>query len=496
MQTIDDLLGKREVQNLKYMSWTRIVLSLIGIITNLIANSAYTGEIYLNISMFIVIWAVVIFVNAGFLWWLRRGEHLALIGYTGVLIDALALWIIPEIWYRIAGGSEVPLGFFFKFPITMSCFITLAISCLAMKPQYPAVITSFVLLNHLYYFMMVVSDPATQFSANLLDVYFGPAVNVDTFVSNIVLFLLTGGTLVFFTHLARKNVYEAASLEHETTVIREQQLRMVMQGKMDSLKGLVAGFTHEVNTPIGVIHSGIDLSDRCTQKIMEAVETSQTLEALKASSPLQKSLMTLNMNISNSKTAAERISTIVSSLKNFARLDEAEFQVVNLHLGLDSALTLMDKVFQDRIVIEREYGELPEIGCNPTEINQVFNNILTNAAQAIEGNGTIRIQTAVEDERAVIRITDTGVGLSPEQLQSIFEPAFSKKSPRVKVGLGLFSSYHIIQNHLGDLQVLSRPGKETTVVIKLPYGLKSDQIQSVDRAFTEQEGRPINGSNS
>lgn len=469
MKTIDELLHQREAQNLKYMSGTRIFLSFLGILTNLVANSAFFGDLYLHSTILVFIWIVSITLNSVFLWCLQHNTtHLKTIGYTGVLVDTIALCLLPEIWYHMAGTTDMPLSFFLKYPITTYCFIIVAISCLAMKPQYPAIVTGGVFLNHVYYFWIGITDPATHISQNLFEVYFGSAVSIDVFISNTIMFVITSATLIFFTYRARKVVYEAANLEYDAAVIREQQTRMLMQGKMDSLHSLVSGFTHEMNSPIGAIQSGQDTTTRCAQKVTEVIDNATHIDDVKTSAPLQKTLKVLTLTSATTKNAADRISTIVNSLKSFARLDEAEFQMVDLHEGLDSTLTLMSHILQDRITITKNYGLLPKIGCKPTEINQVFHNLLTNAAQAISDTGTIIIQTEMKNDQVCITISDTGIGMTPEQSKHLFEPRFSRKGSRVKAGLGLFASYHIIQNHHGDLHVESQPNQGTTVTVYLP----------------------------
>lgn len=131
----------------------------------------------------------------------------------------------------------------------MFCFLSIAINSLAMKPLYPALVTLGILLLHVYYFNLVLADPLSQFSQDLAAVVFGSAISIELYFNGMVMIFLTGGTLVFLTHLARKIVFEAVRMEQENTTIREHQARLIMETKMDSLKRLVAGFVHEVNNP-------------------------------------------------------------------------------------------------------------------------------------------------------------------------------------------------------------------------------------------------------
>jgi len=174
-----------------------------------------------------------------------------------------------------------------------------------------------------------------------------------------------------------KNIKLKETLEQ----LKEMQHQLILQEKMASLGNLVAGVAHEVNSPIGVVHSAADVNRRCIEKIKEILKSSQTLQELKSSEQLEKSLRILTDNNHITTTASERITDIVRSLKIFARLDEADYQIANLHDGLDTTLTLLDHEIKDRIIVTRDYGDIPNIGCYPNQLNQVFMNILMNAVQ-------------------------------------------------------------------------------------------------------------------
>ena len=149
-------------------------------------------------------------------------------------------------------------------------------------------------------------------------------------------------------------------------------------------------------------------------------------------------------------------------------LDEAELQRADVHECIETTLTLMGHLLRDRIQVVRQFGEIPEITCYPDRLNQAIMNVLTNAAQAIEDRGEIRILTHREDETVVIQIADTGVGIPPEQLGRILDPKLRTKGVKVGMGLGLCISYQIIQEHNGAIGVESQVGEGTTVAIALP----------------------------
>ncbi|HLE57041.1 MAG TPA: ATP-binding protein, partial [Rhodothermia bacterium] len=167
------------------------------------------------------------------------------------------------------------------------------------------------------------------------------------------------------------------------------------------------------------------------------------------------------------KTACDRIVKIVRSLRNFARL-EAEPKAADLHEGLESTITLVHHEIKNRIDVTRDYGEIPEVECLPDQLNQVFMNILVNAAHAIEGNGKITIRTRFDGDNVIITFADTGKGISAENLPRIFDPGFTTKGVGVGSGLGLPICYKIVKEHGGRINVQSEPGKGTTVTVTLP----------------------------
>ena len=145
-------------------------------------------------------------------------------------------------------------------------------------------------------------------------------------------------------------------------------------------------------------------------------------------------------------------------MKRFSGLDQAEFQKADIHEALDTTLMLLDHKLRDRVTVLKQYGELPEIYCYPNRLNQVFMNLLLNAAQAIEGEGTIWVKTESTDELLRVTIADNGRGIPSEYLGRVFDPGFTTKGVGVGTGLGLSICYSIIQDHGGRIGVTSQSG--------------------------------------
>jgi len=264
--------------------------------------------------------------------------------------------------------------------------------------------------------------------------------------------------------LAEKNEH----LVETMLELKEAQAQMLVQDKMASLGNLVAGVAHEMNTPLGAVVSAADVEARCIDILDKEVDGCTDIEGLRSSSRFQKARRSLLESNAVLKTGSKRIMTIMSSLRSFARLDEAIFQEVNLHEGIDSTITLLQHDLKNRIEVVRDFGALPLVGCNANQINQVFMNVLMNAAQAIEGPGTITIQTTQAGGHAVIRVTDTGPGISPADQKKIFDPGFTTKGVGVGTGLGLSICYKIVEGHGGEIIVDSEPDRGTTIEIRLP----------------------------
>ena len=180
---------------------------------------------------------------------------------------------------------------------------------------------------------------------------------------------------------------------------------------------------------------------------------------------LSKEIMSLLEGI---EEGANRSSQIVKGLRTFSRLDEETCQFYDIHEGIDSTLILLQNKIKDRIKVRKEYGDFDDVECFPFKFNQVILNILTNCIQAIEDEGEIVIQTIRSGIGIKIIIKDNGIGMSPEVKKHIFDPFFTTKEVGKGTGLGLSISFGIIEQHKGNIDVISEPGKGTEFIISLP----------------------------
>jgi two-component system NtrC family sensor kinase len=264
-------------------------------------------------------------------------------------------------------------------------------------------------------------------------------------------------------------------VEARTRDLRDSQAQLVQQEKMAALGKLVAGIAHEMNTPIGTIASNADTLSRSLTKLRALIKTEAFPPEVREGRSLQQVQGILEDIARINQLACDRIITIVSSLRNFARLDEAELQVADLHLGIESTLTLVHHELKNRIQVVKDYGDIPSVRCHPNQINQVFMNMLVNGSQAIKGEGTISIRTFREGDIVSVQFSDTGVGIPAENLPRIFDPGFTTKGVGVGTGLGLSICFKIVQDHGGRIDVESEVGKGSTFTIRLPIGEASTE---------------------
>jgi len=170
----------------------------------------------------------------------------------------------------------------------------------------------------------------------------------------------------------------------------------------------------------------------------------------------------------------EQISEIVVNLKNFSRLDQAPVENVDINACLDSALVIAKNVLKHKAEVVKDYGQLPRVSCSPSQINQVFLNLLTNGAQAIEGQGKIILKTVADEAYVHAYIQDNGRGIPEDHLKKIFDPFFTTKPIGEGTGLGLSIAFKIIQDHKGLIRVGSKVGVGTKFCVSLPIQRKTN----------------------
>lgn len=267
------------------------------------------------------------------------------------------------------------------------------------------------------------------------------------------------------------------AIAHDT--LKQSQAQILQQEKMASVGQLAAGVAHEINNPMGFISSNLSSLAKYLERLTEFI---RTLEEKLLQDPPDEELVALRKKlkidyimedaqhlVTESLDGADRVKKIVQGLKNFSRVDQAEQLASDINECLDSTLNIIWNELKYKCEIKKEYGELPPTVCYPQQLNQMFMNLLVNAAQSIETQGEIRIKTWSEQDFIYTRISDTGCGIPPDKIKHIFEPFYTSKEVGKGTGLGLSIVYDIVvKNHKGDIEVESEVGKGTTFTVKIP----------------------------
>lgn len=287
--------------------------------------------------------------------------------------------------------------------------------------------------------------------------------------------LLQRTARIYKADLENRNI-ELAKRKAE---LERLQAQLVHNEKMASLGQLSAGIAHELNNPAGFIYGNMDiLADylksleilfNAWDNIKLSSEDSSSLDAIETKINYTTLRRELSLILSDCREGAERICDVVTNLRIFSRLDEAEFKSVDVNEGINSTIRLLSRYYgAGRIVLRKEYGELPLVDCYASQLNQVWMNLLVNAAQAIGDDGEVAISTRLDGVCVVVEIADTGTGIAEEQISKIFDPFFTTKPVGEGTGLGLSTSYGIIEKHGGTITVESNRDLGTTFTVRIP----------------------------
>lgn len=264
--------------------------------------------------------------------------------------------------------------------------------------------------------------------------------------------------------------------------LEEAHNHLLQSEKMASIGQLAAGVAHEINNPIGFVNSNLGSLDVYVKGLLQIIDAYESSEHVFDRFPQEMQAITevtakvdlaylkedVFMLLQESQDGMRRVKKIVQDLKDFSHVGTAEWQLAELHAGLDSTLNIVSNEIKYKANVVKEYGALPPVECLPLELNQVFMNMLINAAHAIESFGEISIRTGTEGDEVWIDIRDNGAGISPDNLTRIFDPFFTTKPVGKGTGLGLSLSYGIVQKHHGRIEVDSALGKGTRFRICLP----------------------------
>lgn len=289
--------------------------------------------------------------------------------------------------------------------------------------------------------------------------------------------LLNGMNAMFRLIAARNDALEKANATLAAEVAARSQ-QLLQSEKMAAIGQLAAGVAHEINNPVGFVNSNLGTLKTYTNDLLQLVEAYEAVDAggdrslvdnARKKADLAFLIEDLPKLLAESQDGLNRVTKIVQDLKDFSRIDQAEYQYANLNEALETTLNVVRNEIKYKADVVNELTDIPDVECIPAQINQVFMNLLVNAAQSIERHGRITIRSGQENDFVWFDIADTGHGMSDEVKNRIFEPFYTTKPVGKGTGLGLSISYDIIvKKHGGRFEVTSNPGQGTIFRLWLP----------------------------
>lgn len=313
-----------------------------------------------------------------------------------------------------------------------------------------------------------------------------PIVNENGQISHLLLAIMDATTTACYSQ-DLKHALSLLAEEHRAQAqlidkLEEAHNQLLQAEKMASIGQLAAGVAHEINNPIGFISSNLETLQHYCRTLVDALDFAGNLLLQHPSTELKAKYQSYqnqhNLNfllqdmpdlIAESLEGSGRVMSIVKSLREFSHVDSSEWKETNLIDGMESTLRIINNELKYKATVHKDYQQdMPLVYCQSMQINQVFMNLLLNAAQAMERPGEIYISITAEAEVARISVRDTGTGIAPAHLKKIFDPFFTTKAVGTGTGLGLSLSYSIVQKHQGKLSVSSPPGQGAEFIITLP----------------------------
>ena len=270
--------------------------------------------------------------------------------------------------------------------------------------------------------------------------------------------------------------------------LRESQVQLVQAEKMSSLGELVAGISHEINTPLWYLINNATIVQERLESVGQLATAADTMigsirNGTEVKTSLQQGLKEMHGILSNglkddleeavdltkdSIEGLEDLTELAQSLKDFSRLDRAQHGQFNVNDGLDKTLLIAKNKLKNKVTVHKHFGEVPSLYCSPSQINQVFLNLITNAADAIDEQGEIVIHSWADDESVSVSVSDTGCGIPDDVMDKVRDPFFTTKEVGKGTGLGLSIVDRIVSSHSGSLDIQSEVGKGTVITVTFP----------------------------
>jgi two-component system, NtrC family, sensor kinase len=313
--------------------------------------------------------------------------------------------------------------------------------------------------------------------------------NVHTMdLALIIIALLSVGLTVLFFVQRRRTQREMDELKAQVEKQNASQSQIIHTTKLASLGQMVAGVAHEMNTPLGFVRSNVEVVGEMLEEYAAAANgMAQSIDQVVRAADMPsfklarqaafdaRQAFSNNQSLKDSRELLRdaydgltQLSTLVVNLKGFSRVDRDGMDSVDLNECVESALMIAGHQLRDRITVVKQLGDLPKVKCVPSQINQVFLNLITNAGQAMADEGTLKITSARNSNRVEVSFSDSGHGIPADILPKIFDPFFTTKPVGEGTGLGLSIVHKIIKSHGGDIKVSSLPNQGATFVVSFP----------------------------
>lgn len=462
IQTVDELLLQREAKGLRIPIIVRILFITFGVI------SAITVPLP-NHSLFIIlpISIITISLNVYFLFLLKDIKKVRWIGLTSVFFDCLAVLSYPFILYNAISEPSQPFAIVSIMPLLVAvCMIFIVIASLGLRPIYPILVTVAAIIGQLLMIIFSLNHPSVTWTDQAALVTKESPVSLSGIVNAILFLIIVGSALAWLMKGVRKTIIQAAELQAERFQIVRKQANLLIESRIGALGELVAGISHEMNSPLGAVKANANTWQRAVKRFKDSLY--RIAESGSVDPKSEDILNILDQNSRQTLAAADRMESILGTLRNFARLDEAEFKSVNVHDALESSLALIppEKIGTSKIV--KKYQNIPTIKAYAGRLNQVFMILLTRAFDSVNSNGTITIHTEFSEDNLIIKITDSGPALSPVQIEQLFDIRMEAKTSRVQASFGLAACQSIVNQHHGQLSVESHSEQGTTFIIRIP----------------------------
>lgn len=459
------LLRAREARGLRVPAYGRMLFLLVAlalvVTTSFLVNERVISPLLGGVLTALLI-AMVLF-NVLLLRRLGEQRDVERLGLVGAGVDAA--FVIAIALIGVAAGAEDGLtpAYMLETELPSAVVTIVAINGLALRPRYPLIVGAGAVIAVLIPCALAMLDPSTPWSTDRVAVYAGAGVDASAIGS--VVLMVTGASLavVFVARAARQTVIEGIETQLKHSRLQQSQLRLVMREKVSTLRKLVAGVCHEVNTPIGAVKSSADTLGRVFDKLEGADGNARYLKAGRQS-------------LSAIQTASERLSGLETSLRSLSHLDEAEVIEVDLERALDEVIeTALRNLAVDTHVV-RDFGGVPSLLLDGSQINQALLTLVTNALEAAGAEGTVTVKVWADADAVSVEVLDDGPGLTPDHLARIFDVSLAGRGARVAVGLGLAAAQNAAHRHGGELIAHSELGQGARFVLRLPRGGAARQV--------------------